>query len=82
MSINENIESTSWDPIENTISQNSTGVAEVNDDRNADKGSGWGGSSSIPELRCSRLLDQSAGSTDMLPKVNDEFGIFIIKELR
>ena len=82
MSINENIESTSWDPIENTISQNSTGVAEVNDDRNADKGSGWGGSSSIPELRSSRLLDQSAGSTDMLPKVNDEFGIFIIKELR
>ncbi|XWS31109.1 hypothetical protein CRYUN_Cryun23aG0049500 [Craigia yunnanensis] len=70
MSISENIEKTSWGPTENTISQTSTGVAEVNDDRNADKGSGWGGSSSIPELRSARLLDQPTGSTDTsLPKL-------------
>ncbi|XWS47287.1 hypothetical protein CRYUN_Cryun14cG0139600 [Craigia yunnanensis] len=65
MSITENIEMTSWGPTENTISQNSTGVAEVNDDHNADKGSGWGGSSSIPELRFApRALDQTTGLTD------------------
>ncbi|XP_022758887.1 zinc finger protein CONSTANS-LIKE 9-like isoform X1 [Durio zibethinus] len=69
MSITENIERTSWGPTENTISQNSTGVAEVNNDHNVDKGSGWGGSS-IPELRSApRLLEQPAGSTDTsLPK--------------
>ncbi|XP_022771635.1 zinc finger protein CONSTANS-LIKE 9-like [Durio zibethinus] len=70
MSISENMGRTSWGPIENTISQNSTGVAEVDDDHNADGGSGWGGSSSIPELRSARLLDRPAGSTDTsLPKL-------------
>ncbi|XP_007049415.2 PREDICTED: zinc finger protein CONSTANS-LIKE 9 isoform X1 [Theobroma cacao] len=70
MSITENAETTSWDPTENTISQNGTGVAEVNDDLDADKGSSWGGSASVPELRSApRLLDQPAGSTDLLPKL-------------
>ncbi|EOX93575.1 B-box type zinc finger protein with CCT domain isoform 4 [Theobroma cacao] len=70
MSITENAERTSWDPTENTISQNGTGVAEVNDDLDADKGSSWGGSASVPELRSApRLLDQPAGSTDLLPKL-------------
>ncbi|XVF31939.1 hypothetical protein REPUB_Repub17cG0038100 [Reevesia pubescens] len=71
MSIAENIESTSWGPMENTISQNNTGVAEVKDERNVDKGIVWGGSSSIPELRSAPgLLDQPAGSTDTsLPKL-------------
>ncbi|XVE78282.1 hypothetical protein DITRI_Ditri13aG0132400 [Diplodiscus trichospermus] len=71
MSITENIERTSWGATENTISQNSTGVADTNDDQNADNGSGWGGSSSIPELRSApRALDQPAGLTDTsLPKL-------------
>ncbi|XVF71695.1 hypothetical protein PTKIN_Ptkin12aG0060700 [Pterospermum kingtungense] len=70
MSISENTESTSWGPTENTITHNSTGVAEINDDHNVDKGSGLVGSSSIPELRSSRPLDQLAGSTDTsLPKL-------------
>ena len=83
MSISESIERTSQGPTENTISRNSTGVAEVNDNHNADKVSGWDGSS-IPELRSApQALDQPAGVTDAsLPKVNGEFGIFTIKESR
>nr|KJB22691.1 hypothetical protein B456_004G061000 [Gossypium raimondii] len=74
MSITENIETTSWGPTGNTVSQNknSAGVAEVNNDNNADMGSGWDGSSSILELRSPPLaLDQPAGVTDTsLPKVS------------
>ncbi|MBA0854300.1 hypothetical protein Goshw_028773 [Gossypium schwendimanii] len=74
MSITENIETTSWGPTGNTVSQNknSAGVAEVNNDNNADMGSGWDGSSSILELRSPpQALDQPAGVTDTsLPKVS------------
>ncbi|KAK5810971.1 Zinc finger CONSTANS-LIKE 9 -like protein [Gossypium arboreum] len=73
MSITENIETTSWGPTGNTVSQNknSDGVAEVNNDNNADMGSGWDGSSSILELRSPPPLDQPAGVTDTsLPKVS------------
>ncbi|KAK8588515.1 hypothetical protein V6N13_087432 [Hibiscus sabdariffa] len=64
MSISENIESTSWGPAENTICQNSAGVAEVNRDHNVDMGNGWGGTS-IPEIRsATQLMDQTAGSAD------------------
>ncbi|MBA0795535.1 hypothetical protein Gohar_006393 [Gossypium harknessii] len=74
MSITENIETTSWGPTGNTVSQNknSADVAEVNNDNNADMGSGWDGSSSILELRSPpQALDQPAGVTDTsLPKVS------------
>ncbi|MBA0822058.1 hypothetical protein Goarm_018878 [Gossypium armourianum] len=70
MCITENIERTSWGAIENTINQNSAGVAEVNHDSNTDKGIGWGGTSSIPDLRSMpRVLDQPPGRTGAsLPK--------------
>ncbi|GMI73318.1 B-box domain protein 7, CONSTANS-like 9 [Hibiscus trionum] len=71
MSITEIIEKTSWGTIENTISHNSTSVAEVNRDNNVDKGNSCGGSSSIPDLRSvPQVLDQPPGSTDAsLPKL-------------
>ncbi|GMI69992.1 B-box domain protein 7, CONSTANS-like 9 [Hibiscus trionum] len=73
MSISKNIESTSWGPTENTIRQNSAGVAEVNPDHNVDKVNGLVGTS-IPKIRSlAQLLDQPAGSTDTsLAKVRDE----------
>ncbi|KAK8541642.1 hypothetical protein V6N12_014269 [Hibiscus sabdariffa] len=65
MSINENMESTSWDPTENNISQDNTGMAVVNETcGGTNKGSCLGGSSSIPELKPARLLDQPSGSKD------------------
>ncbi|XP_039008590.1 zinc finger protein CONSTANS-LIKE 9-like isoform X2 [Hibiscus syriacus] len=74
MSIPENMERTSWSPTRNTISQNqnNNGVAEVNNENNADMGSGWDASSSIPEIRSPpRALDQPAGLTDTsLPKLS------------
>ncbi|KAE8685273.1 Zinc finger protein CONSTANS-LIKE 9 [Hibiscus syriacus] len=66
MSINENVERNSWCPIENTISQNDNGVAEVNHDRNVnvDSRSTWDGSSN-PELGSApQFLHQPAGTTD------------------
>ncbi|KAK8517880.1 hypothetical protein V6N13_128036 [Hibiscus sabdariffa] len=66
MSITENIESTSWCLIENNISQNDTGVAEVNHDHSVDRDGTWGGSS-IPEFGSApQFLDQPAGTTDTL----------------
>ncbi|KAK8614860.1 hypothetical protein V6N13_068649 [Hibiscus sabdariffa] len=73
ISIPENMERSSWDPTGNTISQNqnNTGVAEVNNDNNADMGSGWDGSSSILEIKYPPALDQPAGLTDTsLPKLS------------
>ncbi|KAK8650823.1 hypothetical protein V6N13_140446 [Hibiscus sabdariffa] len=64
MSINENVESTSWGPTENNISQDNTGVAVVNETCSSDMGRCLGGSSSIPELKSTRLLDQPSGSKD------------------
>ncbi|KAE8660767.1 B-box type zinc finger protein with CCT domain isoform 4 [Hibiscus syriacus] len=73
MSIPENMETTSWGPTGNTISQNqdNSGVAEVNKDNNADMGSGWDGSSSVLEIRSPpQALDQPGGLTDTsLPKL-------------
>ncbi|KAE8679689.1 Zinc finger protein CONSTANS-LIKE 9 [Hibiscus syriacus] len=64
MSIDENMESTSWDPTENNISQDNTGVAVVNETCSTDRGSGLGGTSSIPELKSARRLNQTSGSKD------------------
>ncbi|MBA0757480.1 hypothetical protein Gotri_020578 [Gossypium trilobum] len=63
MSINENIASTSWGPMENNISQDNTGIAITNDTCNSDKESSMGESSA-------QLLDQPSGSKDTsLPKL-------------
>ncbi|KAE8713097.1 Zinc finger protein CONSTANS-LIKE 9 [Hibiscus syriacus] len=61
MSINENMESTSWDPTENNISQDNTGLAVVNETCGRDNGSGLGASSG---LKSARLLDQPSGPKD------------------
>ncbi|KAK8717829.1 hypothetical protein V6N13_045083 [Hibiscus sabdariffa] len=66
MSINENMERTSWCLIENTISQNDTGLAEVNHDHNVDSRSTWGGSSVLQLGSAPQFLDQPAGTTDTL----------------
>ncbi|KAE8695276.1 Zinc finger protein CONSTANS-LIKE 9 [Hibiscus syriacus] len=49
---------------ENTIYQNSAGVAEVNLDHNVDKGTGWDGTSILEIRSAAQLLDQPVGSTE------------------
>lgn len=71
MSIAENSTTDTWGPPENAISQNASGVVEVNDKCETTKSSFWVGSSSIPELSAvPNNLDQPIGSVNTsMPKV-------------